>query len=111
MTFEELKKRAYHSHPIPDGLTDTEHLQFIIARRVYSGYRCGEIDQTEAKPIIGFIERYPHLLSKEKRALLQYAFALLCEDAGKGVPGALDDSKFVALIYRSENLKGELMLC
>lgn len=34
MTFDELKKHAYYSHPIPDGLTDTEHLQFIIARRV-----------------------------------------------------------------------------
>lgn len=111
MTFDELKKHAYYSHPIPDGLTDTEHLQFIIARCVYSGYRCGEIDQTEAKPMMGFIERYPHLPNKEKRALLQYAFALLCENAGKGDRDALDDSKFVAQIYRSEHLKGELILC
>lgn len=31
MTFEELKKRAYHDHPIPDGLNKTERLQYIAA--------------------------------------------------------------------------------
>lgn len=34
MTFEELKKRAYHDHPIPDGLNKTERLQYIAARRI-----------------------------------------------------------------------------
>ena len=39
MTFEELKKRAYHDHPIPDGLNKTERLQYIAARRIYAGYK------------------------------------------------------------------------
>lgn len=103
MTFAELKKRAYHNRPIPDGLTDIERLQFIISRRVYSGYRCGEIDQSEAHPMMEFIGRYPSLKAKEQSAILRYAHALLSDDAGKGVPGALDDVRFVAEVYNAVN--------
>ena len=108
MTFEELKKRAYHDHPIPDGLNKTERLQYIAARRIYAGYKSGEIDRTEAEPMLGKVQEYPRLMAAEKRALLRYLFALLCEDAGCGMQSALDDSKFVARVYSAENLKGSL---
>ena len=85
MTFEELKKRAYHDHPIPDGLNKTERLQYIAARRIYAGYKSGEIDRTEAEPMLGKVQDYPRLMAAEKRALLRYLFALLCEDAGCGM--------------------------
>ncbi|HIY52956.1 MAG TPA: hypothetical protein H9832_03280 [Candidatus Agathobaculum merdavium] len=84
MTFADLKKAAYHGRPIPDGLSETERLQCIDARRIYAGYRSGEIDRTEAEPMLGKVQEYPRLIAVDKRALLRYVFALLCEDAGYG---------------------------
>ncbi len=34
MTFTDLKKAAYHGCPIPVGLSETERLQYIAARRI-----------------------------------------------------------------------------
>ena len=96
MTFEELKKRAYHNRPIPADLNETERLQYIAARRIYAGYRSGEIDRTEAEPMLGKVQEYPRLMAADKRALLRYIFALLCEDAGYGDREALGCSKLVA---------------
>lgn len=96
MTFTDLKKAAYHGRPIPAGLSETERLQYIAARRIYAGYRSGEIDRTEAEPMLGKVQEYPRLMAVDKRALLRYVFALLCEDAGYGDREALDCSKLVA---------------
>lgn len=62
MTFADLKKAAYHGRPIPDGLSETERLQCIDARRIYAGYRSGEIDRTEAEPMLGKVQEYPRLI-------------------------------------------------
>ena len=70
MTFEELKKRAYHDHPIPDGLNKTERLQYIAARRIYAGYKSGEIDRTEAEPMLGKVQEYPRLMAAATPAFL-----------------------------------------
>ena len=96
MTFDELKKHAYHNRPIPADLNETERLQYIAARRIYAGYKSGEIDRTEAEPILGKVQEYPRLNVADKRALLRYVFAFLCEDAGYGDREALENSKFVA---------------
>ena len=56
MTFADLKKAAYHGRPIPDGLSETERLQYIAARRIYAGYKSGEIDRTEAEPMLGKVQ-------------------------------------------------------
>ena len=90
MTFEELKKRAYHDHPIPDGLNKTERLQYIAARRIYAGYKSGEIDRTEAEPMLGKVQEYPRLMAAEKRALLRYLFALQMLMCGKVTHMTLD---------------------
>lgn len=96
MTFAELKKAAYHGRPIPDGLSETERLQYIVVRRIYAGYKSREIDRTEAEPMLGKVQEYKRLMATYKRALLRYIFALLCEDAGYGDREALDCSKLVA---------------
>lgn len=96
MTFADLKKAAYHGRPIPDGLSETERLQYIVVRRIYAGYKSGEIDRTEAESILGKTQEYKRLMATDKRALLRYIFALLCEDAGYGDREALDCSKLVA---------------
>lgn len=96
MTFDELKKHAYHNRPIPADLNETERLQYIAARRIYAGYKSGEIDRTEAEPMLGKVQEYPRLNAADKRALLRYVFAFLCEDAGYGDREALENSKFVA---------------
>ena len=96
MTFADLKKAAYHGRPIPDGLSETERLQYIVVRRIYAGYKSGEIDRTEAEPILGKVQEYKRLMATDKRALLRYIFALLCEDAGYCDREALDCSKLVA---------------
>ena len=101
MTFTDLKKAAYHGRPIPAGLSETERLQYIAARRIYAGYRSGEIDRTEAEPMLGKVQEYPCLVAADKRALLRYIFALLCEDAGYGDREALENSKFVARMQRA----------
>ena len=71
MTFTDLKKAAYHGRPIPAGLSETERLQYIAARRIYAGYRSGEIDRTEAEPMLGKVQEYPRLMAVDKRALLR----------------------------------------
>lgn len=96
MTFADLKKAAYHGRPIPDGLSETERLQYIVVRRIYAGYKSGEIDRTETEPILGKVQEYKRLMATDKRELLRYIFALLCEDAGYGDREALDCSKLVA---------------
>ena len=106
MTFDELKKHAYHSHAIPDGLSETERLQYIAARRIYAGYKSGEIDRTEAEPMLGKVQEYPRLNAADKRALLRYVFAFLCEDAGYGAREALENSKFIARMQRAVKQNG-----
>ena len=59
MTFDELKQHAYHNCPIPADLNETERLQYIAARRIYAGYKSGEIDRTEAEPMLGKVQEYP----------------------------------------------------
>ncbi len=101
MTFDEMKKSAYRGAAVPDGMTENERFQFVAARRVYAGFRSGEIDRTEAEPMIAFTRDYSHLQIREKRSLLQYIFALLCADAGNGDSEALTLSKFVARLQSS----------
>ena len=111
MTFDELKKRACYNRPEPDGLTDHERLQFIIARRVYAGFRYGEISREEGKTVLEFAEKYTRLPAKERLALLRYGFALLHDDAGRGITGAAADADFITKINQAENLKGVLTEC
>ena len=49
----------------------------------------------------GKVQEYPCLVAADKRALLRYIFALLCEDAGYGDREALENSKFVARMQRA----------
>ncbi|WP_159068056.1 hypothetical protein [Agathobaculum massiliense] len=46
--------------------------------------------------MLGKVQEYPRLMAADKRALLRYIFALLCEDAGYGDREALGCSKLVA---------------
>ena len=96
MTFAELKAAAYRARPVPDGLTDTERVQYLLLRRVYAGFQTGEIHRTEAEPMVGVAEQYANLRIKEKRALLRYLGAFLEQDAAQGDPEAQRHTAFVA---------------
>ena len=82
-------KAAYRGDAIPASLTGLDRVQFICLRRVYAGYKTGEIGREEAEKMKGYIMRYEALPHKEKESVLNYCFALLCADAeaiGGGTP-------------------------
>lgn len=89
MLSDKLAAMAYHEKPLPDDLCQIERMQYIMLRRVYAGYRSGEIDREEAQLVKEYIMHYTLIPYREKRSLLTYAFGLFCMDAGGGDREAL----------------------
>lgn len=78
------QKAAWNNSPLPNDLTLTEQLQYIMLRCVYRQFKKKTISEDEAKKMKEYVVKYGALTTKAKGSLMQWVYSFLCEEYAGG---------------------------
>lgn len=87
---------AFRGLPAPARLTGQDRAAYLVQRRLYWGYRTGEISRDEAERVTSFVHRFDSLPQAERLVLCIYGAALLRADCASGLESARVDGVQIA---------------